>query len=422
MGNYLIIEIEDAKSIKPIKTYLESINGLNKQKKISRTDTSTRIFTYLTDINDLPHELKQSIASINEYNEDFKETSNNNSNGLVSSIIEFFNKNNLHVQEDKLIEHIPKKWSIYPPMILFNYNSFDNEIWHNVDFNALFEYIRNKKLFGSEITHFAVNQPIIKTNNEMRKPVNLIPLYGDFGPDNKCDSIPTQEDFSSAFWCTVIQNGIFQTWCPKYTMFSRGNIKEKARILSTYKNLNNSIVFDLYCGIGYFSLSYLKNGATLFCWELNPWSIEGFRRSINGKYKYRIVQKDDENFNYEIYQEDIKKGVRVFLFVESNENVTRRLTTFPSNSLNISHINLGLLPTSYNSWLLTRKILQEYRQKSVESTLIHIHENYHIDEIQKLIEFIKSEYGVSNDDQIKGINKIKSYAPDIWHLVIDLQY
>lgn len=48
-------------------------------------------------------------------------------------------------------------------------------------------------------------------------------------------------------------------------------------------------MFDFYCGIGYFSLSYLRNGAKVLCWELNPWSIEGFRRSLeHAGYRYKI--------------------------------------------------------------------------------------------------------------------------------------
>ena len=87
-----------------------------------------------------------------------------------------------------------------------------------------------KSIFGtSEITHIALNKPIIESDI-MRRPHNLIPIIGDFGPDISIDNkppSPTESDFNRAFWCHVIQNGIYQTWAPKYTMFSRGNIKEK---------------------------------------------------------------------------------------------------------------------------------------------------------------------------------------------------
>ena len=78
-------------------------------------------------------------------------------------------------------------------------------------------------------------------------------------------------------------------------MFSRGNIREKARILGQIR-LNQSPfsglcsgelsqdlceidVVDLYVGIGYFALPYLRKGVRrVFGWELNGWSVEGLRR------------------------------------------------------------------------------------------------------------------------------------------------
>ena len=64
-------------------------------------------------------------------------------------------------------------------------------------------------------------------------------------------------------------------------MFSRGIIKEK-RVLIGLKILIKRL-FLILLWIGYFSLSYLKNGGKLLCWELNPWSIEGFRRSLENE-------------------------------------------------------------------------------------------------------------------------------------------
>ncbi|KAK6465716.1 S-adenosyl-L-methionine-dependent methyltransferase [Scheffersomyces coipomensis] len=422
----IILEINSSQFIKPLKSYLESINAIHKHKKIIKLDdTRFHIFTTLTSIEGVPSDLHATISSIVEY-EDENNEEDQNSNKLAIVIQEYLTQI-LSISDSELkilIENIPKKWSVYPPMILFNYNSFDNTIWHDIDFNNLFEYIISKNVFP-DITHFAINQPIIKTNNEMRKPINLIPLYGDFGSEVHETMNPTEDDFKQSFWCSVIQNGIYQTWCPKYTMFSRGNIKEKARILQTYKSLHRSVVFDLYCGIGYFSLSYLRNDAVVFCWDLNPWSIEGFRRAlIKNKFPHKIFHPDDD-FNYEIYQQCLSDGIRAFVFLESNEMSLTRLESFPSNSLDIKHVNLGLLPTSYQSWTITKSITEKYNAvNNKKNTLIHIHENYHIKELPNLIQFIKSEFSISdkdNDDQILGINKIKSYAPDIWHVVVDIK-
>ncbi|KAK6858721.1 S-adenosyl-L-methionine-dependent methyltransferase [Apiospora arundinis] len=75
-------------------------------------------------------------------------------------------------------------------------------------------------------------------------------------------------------------------------MFRRGNIKEKARVLSFHEptdpslhhramslgELCNKWAVDMYAGIGYFVFSYAELGMRVLCWELNPWSVEGLRR------------------------------------------------------------------------------------------------------------------------------------------------
>lgn len=158
--------------------------------------------------------------------------------------------------------------------------------------------------------------------NTLRSPSGLRLLNGDFGPALPANQAPAQEDFERAFWVSTKQNGITQIWAPRYTMFSRGNIKEKARLLSDFppafpsnssktldskgkkvvvvdetakgeehteggqqvegkeeeKEQTEKWAVDLYAGIGYFVFSYAKLGFRLLCWEINPWSVEGLRR------------------------------------------------------------------------------------------------------------------------------------------------
>ncbi|KAL6453093.1 trm12 tRNA wybutosine-synthesizing protein 2 [Candida maltosa Xu316] len=295
-------------------------------------------------------------------------------------------------------------------MILFNSTNNDeifdaskhSEFWKSVLDNQ-------KVLFGTtNITHIALNKPIIESDI-MRRPHNLIPVYGDFGPDISMDQVPSDEDFQQAFWCTVVQNGIYQTWAPKYTMFSRGNIKEKKRVLDSYKSLTGTVVVDFYCGIGYFSLSYLKNGAKLLCWELNPWSIEGFRRSLEvGGYKYKIYNRDTP-FDISDLQ-----NLDVCLFLESNEYIPERTRHIQNHSLPISHINLGLLPSSKPSWAMANGL----QEKSTNDTIVHVHENVHVSEFDEISKQVRDEF-LKGD--ILHLEKVKTFAPDVWHIVIDVK-
>lgn len=274
-------------------------------------------------------------------------------------------------------------------------------------------------ILPSNITHVAVNVPI-NEHDSWRKPTGLLPIHGDFGkiPTSTTSTHPTSADFENAFWCSAVQNGILQYWAPYYTMFLRGNIKEKARLLSECKDCRGQAVFDLYCGIGYFSLCYLKNQCkVLLCWELNPWSIQGFERALKaGKYRYRTFTSDDE-FNYDIYLQCIDDGIVALLFNESNENARDRLASFPNACLDIAHVNLGLLPSSQLSWPIVRDTLG-VKSRS-QSFIVHVHENVHLDDISEFAKKATAFYG--HHAALSHIEKVKTFAPDIWHIVVDVK-
>lgn len=207
--------------------------------------------------------------------------------------------------------------------------------------------------------------------NLLRSPSGLVPVYGDWGPSQPTFSSssaasrwsgdsaatkkglmsnPTTQDFAEAFWTSVSQHkGITQCWAPLYTMFSRGNIVEKARILGLSSSSSSSTpllisaasststsqppvpsspsyitsttttnggvgffpglttrelgedltqvdVLDLYVGIGYFAFSYLRRGARrVFGFDINPWSIEGLRRGCVANGFGCVVLRLDEH-------------------------------------------------------------------------------------------------------------------------------
>ncbi|KAL2416803.1 hypothetical protein ABEF95_005087 [Exophiala dermatitidis] len=193
-----------------------------------------------------------------------------------------------------------------------------------------------------------------RKQNVIRSPSGLVPVYGNWGPmhgpvtalqssisDRKRimnQSNPTRRDFDEAFWTSVSQHrGITQCWAPLYTMFSRGNVSEKARILGvdappstagsrltrksasqsqvqshfpglTFAELGQPLftidVVDFYVGIGYFAFCYLARGVRrVWGWDINPWSIEGLRRGCekNG-WGCLVVQVDDDSGNLTLVQ------------------------------------------------------------------------------------------------------------------------
>ena len=339
-------------------------------------------------------------------------------------------------------------YMIYPPLLLLPPSALTNlsSIFASkgqalpTDLSDLWYLI--SKEFGT--SHIALNAPIPAgasregsvqgkghaEANFLRSPTGLAPLYGDFGPALPSDHVTTTEDFPLAFWCTAQQNGIFQTWAPRYTMFSRGNISEKARILSfealTEKKLGSrpqeTSAVDLYAGIGYFAFSYAKAQVRkVLCWDINPWSIEGLRRGAkrNG-WGVKII-KDGQASNETINGED-----RLIVFQESNEHAARRLAVMRDRIPPIRHVNCGLLPTSRDSWEVAVQVLDRI------GGWIHAHENIAKADIEdrkgEVVEIFKQlvrkywspELELQCIVKCDHVQQVKSYAPGIMHCVLDI--
>jgi tRNA wybutosine-synthesizing protein 2 len=190
-------------------------------------------------------------------------------------------------------------------------------------------------------------------------------------------------------------------------MFSRGNVKEKARVLN-FPGIKGQEVVDLYAGIGYFVFSYVKAGAKrVYGWEINPWSVEALRRGaeMNG-WKVRVV-KAGENW------EDRQDGdeIKVVVFEESNEEAVGRL-----GNKKVGHVNMGLLPTSKGAYEAATVLLEE-------GGFAHVHENIAEDQVEDMKGTIAGEFGKISGRRFEcgHVEKVKTFAPEVWHCVYDVQ-
>ncbi|KAH7398231.1 S-adenosyl-L-methionine-dependent methyltransferase [Pyrenochaeta sp. MPI-SDFR-AT-0127] len=387
----------------------------------------------------------------------------------------------LDLTTDLLVSSFPEAYSIYKPMLLLPNNAFSSEPWtkllstHPLS-SDLLQSVWKHIAEALDATHIAINSPIpLQTStsqaqddanvenqeNILRSPVNITPIYGDFGPSptRQTLSSPTSSDFASALWVSTTQNGIHQTWAPLYTMFSRGNIREKTRILNLPSVTSDfgvpSTAVDLYAGIGYFAFSYKKGGAgrkngieRVLCWELNPWSVEGLRRGaeMNGWTSRIIKQEDVPTTDAEwkpwvsalVNSGETGKREDFWIFQMSNEyalSVIQHLdSSEPTLKLSIRHVNLGLLPHSLLSWRSAVRILDPDREG-----WIHAHENVGIHEIdlrrgavekefQRLLDEFDGEAkageNVSRSTRraiVEHVERVKMYAPGVVHLVFDIR-
>ncbi|KJZ80460.1 hypothetical protein HIM_00310 [Hirsutella minnesotensis 3608] len=345
-----------------------------------------------------------------------------------------------------LLKSAPKRFTIYEPMALLPAGSFTGDIWaaelrrHGTEAlarlwaNVLEELSRNAK---ATLTHLAVNEGIpLQNNNERvenvrRSPCGLRMLHGDFGPGQTEAEPPMPHDFTKALWVSTKQNGIHQTWAPRWTMFSRGNVKEKARLLGfpsakrdqgTTRTAGEAWAVDLYAGIGYFVFCYATLGMRVLCWEINPWSVEGLRRGARAnRWTVKVVSAEEST---RPLSEIVASGEQIVVFLESNEEALRRIEGAQAMGLarNIRHVNCGFLPTSEPIW----KAAWDLARPSLECRL-HLHENVGVTDIEsrreaiqrRVADWAKTE-GRGRLSAVEHVELVKTFAPGVWHCVFDV--
>ncbi|KAM5342977.1 hypothetical protein ACJ41O_013943 [Fusarium nematophilum] len=345
-------------------------------------------------------------------------------------------------RREGLLNSAPKRFTIYEPMALLPTGSFTNLPWtttlQQVDQEArdrlwsmvLTELSRKAK---ETLTHLAVNEgiPLHKEGGEeadenvLRSPSRLRTLHGDFGLASMSTQGPSEEDFGGTLWVSTKQNGIYQTWAPRWTMFSRGNVKEKARLLDmgskTKDGKDESCwAVDLYAGIGYFVFSYARLGMRVLCWEINPWSVEGLRRGAEAnRWSVRIVRGDDLSLPDE---EILSGGEQIVVFLENNEEALRRIQSLQGRGVaqEIQHINCGFLPTSEPTW----RHAWDMSAPSGE-TWLHLHENVGADDTETRRQEIQRRFegwgeGAERVAEVEHVELVKTFAPGVWHCVFDV--
>lgn len=344
---------------------------------------------------------------------------------------------------DELLKTAPKRFTVYDPMVLLPSGSFNSPEWTTLlstcdeDVKASFwrlileEISKVGKAEVKPLTNLAINQGIplhkdgIDEENVLRSPTGLQILYGDFGSARTTEEQPTAQEFDEAFWVTTKQNQIHQTWAPRWTMFSRGNVKEKARLLQFEKAAKSgptTWAIDLYGGIGYFVFSYARLGMKVACWELNPWSVEGLHRgALANKWKVKVIRGDDLDLPIEQLMDGDQT---ITVFQEDNQKALGRIQQMQQLQIarDIRHVNCGFLPTSEPTWRATWEMTRHS-----STSHLHLHENVGVNDIktrQSAIQDMYVEWSRTDKDSripvANHVEQVKTYAPGVWHCVFDV--
>lgn len=354
---------------------------------------------------------------------------------------------------ESLVNGAPKRFTIYEPMALLPSGSFTTPPWavelarqDGDTLERLWRLILEElsKNAKATLTNLAVNEGIPlqseggDAENVLRSPSGLKMLFGDFGPAQPAHDPPSAADFDAAFWVSTKQNGIYQTWAPRWTMFSRGNVKEKARLLEFPRakaDGDDVWALDLYAGIGYFVLCYAALGMRVMCWEINPWSVEGLRRGAraNGR-SVRVVQGSEDLARPTLDWVRSRRGELdvsggddyedIVVFLESNEHAARRVAEVQEAAAvrEVRHINCGYLPSSEPTWRPAWEMARWSRE-----TWLHLHENVGAadtearrEEIQRrFVDWSETE-GRGRSAAVEHVELVKTFAPGVWHCVFDV--
>ncbi|MBN2066121.1 MAG: class I SAM-dependent methyltransferase family protein [Candidatus Thermoplasmatota archaeon] len=183
------------------------------------------------------------------------------------------------------------------------------------------------------------------------------------------------------------ENGIRFKLDPQKLMFSSGNMNERGR-MATISN-NNEIVVDLFAGIGYFSvpMAVKSKPRRIYACELNPVSYDYLCQNIILNDVTSIVEPLLGD-NREIAPKNVADRVIM--------GHIRNTHKFLQNAINCLKDHTGI---------------------------IHYHDVFPNDTIPKkpftLIQKAAEQY--NSDVELITFKKIKSYAPGISHVVLDIK-
>uniref|UniRef100_A0A3P9P5T7 tRNA wybutosine-synthesizing protein 2 homolog n=1 Tax=Poecilia reticulata TaxID=8081 RepID=A0A3P9P5T7_POERE len=216
-------------------------------------------------------------------------------------------------------------------------------------------------------------------------------------------------------WVKHVDNGISYEFDVTRCMFSAGNITEKLRVAGF--DCRGETVVDLYAGIGYFTLPYLVHARAshVHACEWNPDAVAALQKNLE------------------------VNGVSECCTIHPGDNRQVQLCNVADR------VNLGLIPTSEDGWPVACRLL-----KKTTGGVLHIHQNvtsplpnaaagnaapqnvsaknadrevwqaWASDTADRITSLFMDLTGASWVINIQHIEHVKSYAPHVHHVVLDL--
>ncbi|KAI0243881.1 S-adenosylmethionine-dependent methyltransferase [Massospora cicadina] len=136
---------------------------------------------------------------------------------------------------EELIATLPVKWELYGSFALFPPGSFETEVVND----ASLDYFAKVVAPALNVDHLA-RKVSIPATDALRRP-KVTPLFGRDWDPVALFSLDSERYTASIFWAQVRQNSVWYIWSPLHTMFSAGNITEKADIISNQSSIHPAV-------------------------------------------------------------------------------------------------------------------------------------------------------------------------------------
>ena len=270
----------------------------------------------------------------------------------------------------ELLNDLPHKWEKLGDLALIPALSVSHPAWRDLFDDMASIWVVIAKAIG--VQRLARQQPI--ANNGTRDSAAVMLLGSDGWTSHKEGKV---------------------TYCLDVTkcMFSSGNCSERIRMGRL--NSAGKVVVDLFCGIGYFSLSFIVNGgaAKVYAIDWNPHAIDALNKNLTANHissqQCQVIQGDCR--------------------IVSPKGVADR-------------VSLGLIPSSRVGWEAGVAALRP------AGGWLHVHFNVKDSEVGQWardaaleIEAIAADQGREGwRARVDHVERVKSYAPHVIHIVVDI--
>lgn len=322
---------------------------------------------------------------------------------------------------------LPKKWEKHGNLVLLPESCFTMEIWQKIDENDLWSKVA--KHFG--VARIAKKGRICSDGHRTPQVDMLL------GIDT---------------WVCHIDNKIRYCYDITKCMFSAGNITEKIRMAQLV--CSEEVIVDMFAGIGYFTLPLLVHAKAkhVHACEWNPHAVEALKRNIqeNKVNKRCTVYEGD---NRKVCPRGVADRIVMGLIPSAMGSIEPACRALRYGSAGVLHIHHNV-----DSNIARREHSPNCQQSLTNSLIEHQHESLptmqtteqdNIDDslriscnkrailpewlswaretasiVKEVMNNIYREDRMSPIEfqtHILHIEKVKSYAPHIDHMVLDLK-